>query len=100
MSDEQTDEQTERGPRPDPSIEPGEPEPGGADARPEAPAEAEHAGEPVSRDLDPDRNPAVEDALPGEMKETEDTGTKATRGEEDEGDTEVSPGTGSDEAPA
>ena len=31
------------------------------------------------RDLDPDDNPAVEDALPDEMKQGEDTDTEATK---------------------
>ncbi len=71
------------GPKPDAEIEPGETNPGGADAI--------DAGEkaPTVHDLDPDRNPAVEDALPDEMKEGEDTSTKATEssGEEAADDT-------------
>ncbi len=63
-------------PKPDPEIEPPEPNPGGADA-----IEFEPEAEAIP-DLDPDDNPAVEDALPDEMKRGEDTSTEAT---EDDG---------------
>jgi hypothetical protein len=71
------------GPRPDPEIEPGEPLPGGADAVPGGDGVDGELSEPnpEPHDLDPDRNPAVEDALPDEMKETEDTDTEATKGD-------------------
>lgn len=78
------------GPAPEPVIEPGEPNPGGVDAidyptGAEALAgEAEAPVAPALRDLDPDANPAVEDALPDEMKQGEDTTTKATQGNGDE----------------
>lgn len=55
-------------PQPDPVIEPGEPNPGGADA-----IEHDEDTEPLTRDLSPDDNPAVEDALPDEMKQPEKT---------------------------
>jgi hypothetical protein len=95
------------GPPPEPQIEPGEPNPGGADAisypdGAEAAAEDGETPPPVMRDLDPDSNPAVDDAMPDEMKQTEDTSTEATEkdaddaGEGDEGD-EVD---AKDEAPA
>ncbi|CAN5260713.1 hypothetical protein BH09ACT12_BH09ACT12_24250 [soil metagenome] len=77
------------GPAPEPQIEPGEPNPGGIDAITYADggeALAEEGGDPpppVMRDLDPNANPAVEDALPDEMKQGEDTTTKATRGDGD-----------------
>lgn len=77
------------GPKPDPEIEPGEPNPGGPDAVPDSDGVdgEESDGNPVARDLDPDDNPAVEDALPDEMKQPEDTRTKATQSEDGEDDT-------------
>ena len=62
------------GPQPEPEIEPGEPHPGGVDAI--------DAGEetPALRDLSAEDNPAVEDVLPGDLDETEDTSTEATKG--------------------
>ena len=76
------------GPAPDPEIEPGEPNPGGADAieYPTGVTGDDDQPAPVKRDLDPDSNPAVEDALPDEMKKGEDTSTEATKGEGDDGD--------------
>lgn len=69
------------GPKPDAEIEPGEPNPGGADAIEASDGvDGEAAdGDPDPRDLDPERNPAVEDALPDEMKQGEDTETEATK---------------------
>ena len=83
------------GPKPDAEIEPGEPNPGGVDAVADSDGvDGETAEpEPLARDLDPDQNPAVEDALPDEMKQGEDTSTKATEGEDSDVDTE-------DESPA
>ncbi len=77
------------GPAPEPQIEPGEPNPGGVDAinysdGAEALPEGEAPEGPALRDLDPDANPAVEDALPDEMKEGEDTTTEATKSESGE----------------
>ena len=75
MSDR--DDTTDLGPMPDPRIEPSEPAPGGVDAVDEGP----HA-DPATRDLSAVDNPAVdEDALPDEMKQGEDTSTRATRDE-------------------
>ncbi|QCW51545.1 hypothetical protein FE634_16030 [Nocardioides dongxiaopingii] len=85
------------GPQPDPQIEPGEPNPGGVDAVSHGDGVDGEAteGDPVARDLDPDDNPAVEDVLPDEMRQGEDTSTEATRGDgSDDGDgepTEESP---------
>ena len=78
------------GPKPDPEIEPGEPHPGGADAVDQADGvDGEFAEpDPPSRDLDPDKNPAVEDALPDEMTQTEDTDTEATKGDGGESESE------------
>ncbi len=68
------------GPRPEPEIEPGDPNPGGVDATPSSDGvDTATAENPLPRDLDPDDNPAVEDALPEEMKEGEDTSTEATK---------------------
>ena len=84
------------GPKPEAQIEPGEPNPGGVDATPNSDGvDGETAtSTPVPADLDPDDNPAVDDALPDEMKQGEDTSTEATK----EGDGEdVSP---EEESPA
>ena len=64
------------GPQPDPVIEPKEPNPGGVDA-----IEGDDAP-PAVHDLDPDANPAIEDVAPDEIKEPEDTETKATEGKD------------------
>lgn len=67
------------GPRPEPQIEPGEPNPGGVDAVPPN-------GEHTVPDLSPSDNPAIEDKTPDDLKEQmaegEDTSTKATRDED------------------
>ena len=60
------------GPMPEPEIEPGEPNPGGVDA-----IDAEDAA-PTIPDFPGGENPATEDALPDEVKQTEDTSTQAT----------------------
>lgn len=85
------------GPQPEPEIEPGEPNPGGVDAVDEADGvDGERAeANPQPRDMDPRDNPAVEDALPDEAKEMEDTSTEAT--EDEEGDTDTEP---EEESPA
>ncbi len=68
-------------PKPDPEIEPGEPNPGGPDAVSFSDGVDGEAAEPdpPGRDLDPEDNPAVEDALPEEVKQGEDTSTEATK---------------------
>ncbi len=79
------------GPTPEPQIEPGETNPGGVDAiefpdgarAQSAQTDGAEPEAPVMRDLDPDSNPAVEDALPDEMKQGEDTSTEATKGDGD-----------------
>ena len=85
------------GPQPEPVIEPGEPNPGGVDAVDEADGVDGERAEPNPhpRDLDPEDNPAVEDALPDEMKQMEDTSTEATDDDEGEADT-----AGEEESPA
>jgi hypothetical protein len=85
------------GPQPDPEIEPGEPNPGGVDAVDAGDGvDGERARpDPDIPDLDPESNPAVEDALPEEMKQTEDTETEATRSDDGKADT-----AGEEESPA
>ena len=65
------------GPMPVPEIEPGEPNPGGADALQEDP---ESLGE--IPDLTPEENPALEERAPEtvkqEVSDSEDTSTQAT----------------------
>lgn len=75
------------GPKPDAHIEPGEPNPGGVDASPASDGvDGESAAaSPLPADLDPEDNPAVDDAMPDEVKEGEDTSTEAT---EDDGSAE------------
>jgi hypothetical protein len=81
------------GPRPDPQIEPGEPNPGGADAI-DADQDAGHQ----IPDLPTAKNPAVdEDATPDEVQQTEDTATAGTEASGAEGD---SPGEDQGEDPA
>lgn len=64
---------TDLGPKPDAEIEPGEPNPGGADALPQA-------DDVLPADLSTAENPAVDaDATPDELQEGEDTSTEATR---------------------
>lgn len=102
QTDDQTDDPTDQqpddlGPMPDPQIEPGEPNPGGVDAVVHSDGvDGETAeADPAPRDLDPDNNPAVEDAMPEEMKQTEDTDTEATRSEDGQTETDAE-----DESPA
>jgi hypothetical protein len=71
------------GPRPEPEIEPGEPPPGGPDAIEPDP---EDGG---AHDLDPEKNPAVDDEAPDVLKEGEDTSTEATEQTTDEDPTDV-----------
>ena len=92
MSDEQPTQSGDLGEMPDAQIEPGEANPGGADALPQD-------DEVVPADLGPDTNPAVEespDPLKQVLSEGEDTQTEATRSEG--GDGEDSSGDG--ESPA
>ena len=87
--------ESDLGPMPDAEIEPGEPNPGGIDAVPHSDGVDGAAAEPdpLSRDLDPDDSPATGE-VPVEVKQGEDTSTKAT--ESAEGD-DVPP---EEEAPA
>jgi hypothetical protein len=61
------------GEMPEPQTEPGEPNPGGADALPE-----DDTVEPA--DLDPDHHPTSAPDVPEVLKEGEDTDTEATKG--------------------
>jgi hypothetical protein len=74
-------------PKPEPKIEPGEPNPGGADA-----IDADDL-EPTIPDFPGGKNPATEAALPDEVKQTEDTSTQAT-------ENEAEPMSAEDESPA
>lgn len=70
---------------PEPQIEPGEPNPGGADAIDDPVAEADERTIP---DLTPDENPAIDDSTPDSLQEqmsgSEDTSTEATESSPDE----------------
>jgi hypothetical protein len=63
--------------RPEPTIEPREPPPGGPHAVPGVGGEGTYTR--VPRDPDPANNPET-DELPAETIEAEDTGTEATKG--------------------
>lgn len=72
MSDDTT---TDLGPKPEPEIEPGEPNPGGVDAVPET-------DDALPADLSTAANPAVDaETTPDEIQGGEDTSTEATRDE-------------------
>ncbi|MBB3041480.1 hypothetical protein KM427_06355 [Nocardioides sp. LMS-CY] len=79
-----TSDQSDLGPMPEPVIEPGEPNPGGPDAKPDD-ANGTIPDPPVSD------NPSIAQQVPEPLKQEvesgEDTSTKATRsadGEDDE----------------
>jgi hypothetical protein len=91
MTDDQPTQTGDLGEMPEPEIEPGEPNPGGADALPEE-------DDNIPADLDPERNPAVEespDPLKEAFSEREDTDTEATKS--DDGGEDVPP---EEESPA
>lgn len=60
------------GPQPDPSIEPGEPLPGGPDSLADEEKYGTSVDEAATPDLEPEKNPAVEDAVPEEIKAPDD----------------------------
>ncbi|MGZ5405496.1 MAG: hypothetical protein ACXWDL_12660 [Nocardioides sp.] len=66
MSDEKLSD------KPEPEIEATEPSPGGADAIDEVPSLAGDERAPISRDLNPEQNPGVEDHIPDEIAALED----------------------------
>ena len=69
--------QEDLGPKPEPEIEPGEPNPGGVDAIPQD-------DEVIPADLSVADNPAVDEvAAPDEIQQTEDTATEGTEQAED-----------------
>ena len=75
MSDDSPTQTGDLGAMPEPEIEPGETNPGGADALP-----TDDDNTPA--DLDPENNPAVDDSpdpLKEVLSEKEDTETEATR---------------------
>jgi len=74
------------GPRPEAEIEPGEPNPGGADAV----DGGDPVGEPAVPDLSPDLNPETQgDSVPDEVREGEDTSTEATDEEQVAGESDT-----------
>lgn len=83
-----TPDSPDLGPLPTPTVEEPELHPGGPDAvqQPDP--------EPVVPELPPEHNPAVEDA-PAETRESDDTGTEATRSPDGEASSD-----GADESPA
>jgi len=91
MSDEQPTQTGDLGEMPEPEIEPGEPNPGGADAVPQD-------DDNIAADLDPGDNPAVQeypDPLKEAFSEGDDTTTEATRSDDGDGET-----ASEDESPA
>lgn len=85
-----TDEvEQELGPKPEPAIEPPEPNPGGADAV----DGGDDLAEPCIPDLTVEANPAVdEEQAPPVLQEGEDTSTEATESEDAEEDAEKAAG--------
>jgi hypothetical protein len=67
------------GPLPEPVIEDGEPNPGGADAVSEDPADTG-----LGRDLHPEANPGVDDVLPDEIRQPDEDKKQAPEGEADD----------------
>lgn len=61
------------GPQPEPTIEPGEPLPGGPDSLADEDKYGATSDEPAARDLDPAKNPSVEDhSIPEGVTEADD----------------------------
>jgi len=60
------------GAKPEPETEPPEHFPGGADAIDDSGKYGDTPGGPATRDLQPEDNPAVEDAMPEEIAEGDD----------------------------
>ncbi|MDO9457288.1 hypothetical protein [Nocardioides sp.] len=98
---DQSDTEADLGPKPDAEIEPGEPNPGGVDAVPQADGvDGEDAEpDPLTRDLNPDDNP-VTGEIPLEVKQGEDTSTKATKESGDEAADDSEDGASTEESPA
>ena len=68
------------GPMPEPEIEPGPENPGGVDAISDEVPFAGDESRVLARDLDPERNPQVEDHAPDEISQPDD---KQQEGESD-----------------
>lgn len=75
-------------PMPEPFTQEPELYPGGVDAVPDDPED-----EGLSRDLDPDENPAVDDVLPQEVAERDDKKQEPDNGDDKEAGTERQPDT-------
>jgi hypothetical protein len=90
------------GPMPESTAEEPQLAPGGTDAV-EVDDSEERAGS-EARDLDPERNPAVEDALPGDVAQGDDKEQAPAEGEDDEaggsvtGEAEGQPEDGAEES--
>ena len=80
----------ELSPMPEPYTEEPQLVPGGVDAVVEDPADAG-----LARDLDPDDNPAVDDALPDEIAEPDEK-SQAPEGEAEDKESDTTRGSGSD----
>lgn len=85
MTDQTSAADGELGAKPEPVIEPAEPNPGGADALP-GPGDDEVVG----ADLPVELNPAVDEVAHPDLAQGEDTSTAATR-DEDPDDTAEAP---------
>lgn len=81
-------ETTDLGPKPEPKIEPGEPNPGGADA-------VDGGENGTIPDLTVEENPALDEKAPEAVKQDvsdgEDTSTKATEDRDDDEPEKESP---------
>ena len=66
------------GPKPEAITEPPERWPGGADSIADEEKYGAIPAQPTVPNLDPSKNPAIEDAAPDELSQPEDTDTEAT----------------------
>jgi hypothetical protein len=92
MTEDNPTQTGDLGEQPEPKIEPGEPNPGGVDSLPD---DADN----VAADLDPEKNPAVDespDPLKAAFSGGEDTETEATKSDEPAGEEDTT----DDESPA
>lgn len=67
-----SDQTSDLGPMPDPEIEPAPENPGGADAINDHAPFAGDEKDVLGRDLDPERNPQVEEHVPDEISQLDD----------------------------
>src|SRR6478736_7149762 len=84
----------ELSPMPEPYTEEPQLVPGGVDALEEDPAD-----NGLARDLDPDANPAVDDALPDEIAEPDEK-SQAPEGEAEDQESDTPRSSDSDDAPS